>query len=253
MTADFLRLSGRAVAVTGASSGIGRAVAVAASQAGARVALVARREDELERTVDMLAGDGHLVVPLDVTDHAAIAPAFAEIAAQFGALDGLLHAAGVHAVTPARTITATQSARLLDINVTSALLLAKAFRHPKVRAERSSIVLMSSAAGLVGEAGVSVYSATKAAVAAAGRSLAIELAPEGVRVNAIAAGIVETELTDALRAKLGDDAWGTIESQHPLGLGAPEDVADAALYLLSPASRWVTGTTMVVDGGYTAH
>lgn len=249
---DYLDLGGRAVVVTGATSGIGRQTALALSRQGARVALIGRREAELTETRALLAGDGHLVAPYDLTDHAGVSALLRSISAELGPLDGLVHAAGVHVTAPLRVATADQTTALFDINVTSALMLAKAFRHPKVRAESSSIVLLSSAVGLVGEAGVSAYAASKAAVASLGKSLALELAREGVRVNSIAAGIVETALTERLRASIGAAAWDQIDAAHPLGLGTADDVAGAALYLLSPVSRWVTGSVMVVDGGYTA-
>lgn len=249
---DFLQLRDRVILVTGASSGIGRETAIHASRQGAKLVLVARREEALQETASLLDGAGHHVLPCELSaqsDYQSLMQRAVELA---GPIAGLLHAAGVHMTTPLRAVTASQIAALLEINVASAVLLAKAFRSPKVRAEGASLVLMSSAVGLVGEAGVSVYAATKAAVASLGRSLALELAVENIRVNSIAAGIVETSLTDSLRRKVGGAAWEAIEAQHPLGTGTAEDIANAALYLLSDRARWVTGTTLVVDGGYTA-
>ncbi|GAB3631135.1 SDR family oxidoreductase [Microbacterium shaanxiense] len=252
MPEDYLGLAGRNLVVTGASSGIGRATATLASRHGATLALLARRPEALEETRAALAGTGHLALPCDVTDAPSAASALREAADRLGPLDGMVHAAGIHDTTPLRTTTAEQITRLFDVNVTSALMLVKAFRHRQVRGEAPSIVLLSSAVGLVGEAGVSAYAASKAAVASLGRSLALELARERIRVNSIAAGIVETELTRGIRDRVGDAGWERIEATHPLGTGAADDVANAALYLLSSASKWVTGSTLVVDGGYTA-
>lgn len=249
---DFLRLAGRSLLITGASSGIGRAAAIGASRQGARVALVARRAEPLEEVRGELDGDGHIVVPFDVTDHTRVADMVSRAVEVLGPLDGLLHAAGHHATTPLRTMTAESMNELFDVNVTTGAMLARAFRHPSVRGEHPSIVLMSSAVGLVGEAGVSAYAASKAAVAALARSLALELARERIRVNSIAAGVVSTAMTEGIRSSVGAKGWDAISAAHPLGVGIADDVADAALYLLSPASRWVTGTTLVVDGGYTA-
>lgn len=249
---DYLGLQGRTLLVTGASSGIGRETALAASEQGARIALLGRRPEALEETRELLAGDGHLLVPFDLVEPRELPGALAEVVQQLGPIDGIFHAAGVHEVSPIRALTETQIDRLFATNVTSAALLVKAFRNPRVRGERPSIVLMSSAVGLVGEAGVSIYAATKAAIASLGRSFALELAAEGIRVNTIAAGMVETPLSEGLRARLGTDAWAAIQDAHPLGIGTARDVANAALYLLSPASNWVTGTALVVDGGYTA-
>ena len=249
---DYLRLAGRNILITGASSGIGRATAVAASRLGARIVLVARRAEVLEEVVESLSGEGHLAVPFDVLDTGAIPGMLRGVVDQVGRLDGLLHAAGAHATTPLRTVTAAKVDELLALNVTTALLFTKAFRHAAVRAADPSVVFMSSAVGLTGEAGVSAYAASKAAVAALARSLALELAREGIRVNSIAAGVVGTAMTEGMRANVGSTGWDAITAAHPLGIGTAEDVANAALYLLSPASRWVTGTALVVDGGYTA-
>lgn len=249
---DYLRLTGRTILITGASSGIGRAAAVAASRHGARLVLLARRAEALDDVLTELEGDGHIAVPFDVTQTDAIAGTLRDVVAQTGSLDGLLHAAGAHATTPLRAVSAKKVDELFALNVTTALIFAKAFRHPSVRGADPSIVLMSSAVGLTGEAGVSAYAASKAAVAALARSLALEVAREGIRVNSIAAGVVRTAMTEQMRANVGSTGWDAIAAAHPLGIGTADDVADAALYLLSPASRWVTGTALVVDGGYTA-
>ncbi len=249
---DYLRLEGSALLITGASSGIGRASAIEASRHGARVALVARREDALEETLALLEGDGHIVAPYDLDDLDGIPEFVTGIAGRLGGLDGIVHAAGRHDATPVRAMTAASMAELLDANVTTAMMLAKALRTKQVHRDTASLVLLSSAVGLVGQSGVSAYSATKGAIVTLAKSLALELARDGIRVNCVCPGIVETPMTEGIRERVGAAAFERIANAHPLGLGEPLDVANAILYLLSPVSRWVTGSALVVDGGYTA-
>lgn len=249
---DFLGLADATVLVTGASSGIGRRVAHEAARHGAKVVLLARRDDALREVHDELDGEGHLVVSADLLDFDAIPMMLRSVVDAVGPLDGLVHAAGLHRAMPLRTVSTDLVDRLFATNVTTGLMLTKAFRHKQIRGVSPSIVFLSSAVALVGEPGVSVYSATKGAIAAMSRSLALELVREGIRCNAIAAGMVDTDLTAGIREALGPEAWNKIEQAHPLGIGHVSDVAHAVLYLLSPASRWVTGSTLVIDGGYTA-
>jgi NAD(P)-dependent dehydrogenase (short-subunit alcohol dehydrogenase family) len=249
---NFLDLVGATILVTGASSGIGRSVAQHAARHGARVVVLARREVELRRVLVKLDGDGHLAVPCDLLDFDAIPAMLRSVVESVGPLDGLVHAAGIHSATPLRTLSVESVQRMFDMNVTTGLMLTKGFRHKQVRGTSPSVVFLSSAVAQVGEPGVSVYSATKGAVASMSRSLALELLREGIRCNSVAAGVVTSEMTDGIRAAVGPDSWAKIEAAHPLGLGVVDDVAKAVLYLLSPASRWVVGTTLVVDGGYTA-
>ena len=249
---DYLGIADRVILVTGATSGIGRAVAIAASSYGARVVLVARRGAELNTVLESLKGPGHLVAPYDLLDFEGL-PAFLDsVVSQVGPIDCVVHAAGVHATMPLKSTTAARVSEMLEMNITTAVMLAKAFRHKQVRGKSPSLVLLSSAVGIVGQPAVSVYSATKGAISALVRSLALELAREGIRVNCIAPGVVETPLTDALHASIGDAAFDEVVAAHPLGIGSADDVANAALYLASSASGWVTGSTLVVDGGYTA-
>jgi 3-oxoacyl-[acyl-carrier protein] reductase len=251
-TEDFLGLSQKTVLVTGASSGIGRETAILASKHGAKVVLVARRANVLEDVAAELSGTGHSVVPFDLADTDEIPAMLRTVAANAGSLDGLVHAAGIHSTLPLRSIQSAHVQELFNVNVTTAFMLAKGFRHKQVRSPASSIVLLSSAVGLVGQPGVSIYSSTKGAIASLTKSLALELAREGIRVNCVCPGVVQTEMVDGLRARIGEEGFRNVADAHPLGLGAPADVANAVLFLLSSASRWVTGTSMVVDGGYTA-
>ena len=239
--------------VTGASSGIGRATARLASEQGARLALVGRNSEELDATLATLSGEGHVVRAFDLDQHDRIRELVTDVADALGGIDVLVHAAGVHSVIPIKRVRSSDVAASLSTNVTASIMLASAFSSRSIPKERPSLVLMSSVVGVVGQPGLSVYSASKGAIVALTKSLALELARDGIRVNCVCPGIVETELTERLRAQVGDAAVEAIEREHPLGFGTAEDVAGAVLYLVSDEARWVTGTSLVIDGGYTAH
>ncbi|MBX3436699.1 MAG: SDR family oxidoreductase [Planctomycetaceae bacterium] len=243
----------RTILITGASSGLGRATAVLLSRMGARIIAVGRNEDRLIATASQLSGAGHVVRPFDLAAVEAIPEWLQSLAAECGPLRGVVHSAGVHLARPLQMLKADAVQQLLTVNVTAALMLAKGLRQRAVHESPASLVLMSSVMGQVGQAGVTAYSASKGAVDALCRSLALELATQGIRVNAIAPGQVETEMAEQQRGSLTTEQFERIRSMHPLGLGRAEDVASAVAFLISDASRWMTGTTLTVDGGYTAH
>lgn len=254
MTADYnpLGLGGKLVLVTGASSGIGRAVAVAASRLGARVILGGRRADALAESRAALSGDGHLVAPFDLTDVDAVPAWVKALVAEAGApLDGVVHSAGVGRPTPLRVLGRAAVDGIMTPNVYAALALLRAVSAKGVGRDGASVVLMSSVAGLVGTPGLVAYSASKAALTAIARSAAHELGGKRIRVNCVAPGYVETPMLDEARASLSGD-FAALEKRHFLGFARPEEVAIAVVYLLSDAARVVTGTTLVIDGGYSS-
>lgn len=241
---------GQTYLVTGASSGIGRATSILLAARGAKVALVGRNAEALEATRAQMDGHGHTIWIKDFLDEDGGKSLPVDVSNEMGKLNGVVHCAGVHAVTPVRSVKPRQVNDLFAANITSALGVISGFRNKRVRAERSSVVLMSSVAGLVGEAGVSAYAASKGAIVSLTKSLALELASEGIRVNCLNPGIVETPMMSKLRSTIGEAAYEELQRQHPLGLGHPNDVAEAASFMLSEKSRWMTGSAVVLDGGY---
>jgi NAD(P)-dependent dehydrogenase (short-subunit alcohol dehydrogenase family) len=253
MTFNPLDLTGRTVMVTGASSGIGRATSLLLGQLGANVILVARRQEELEQTLQLLEPGDHYICPFDLSNVEEIPQWLQTVTAERGVLGGLVHSAGVQYTRPLQSITQETVHKTFKINVEAAIALLKGSRQKGVFQPQSSIVLLSSVMGLVGEPGQVLYSASKGALVALSKSAAIELARQRIRVNCVAPAVVQTEMSGALQASLTPEQFLSIESKHPLGIGTPQDVANAIAFLLADTGRWITGTTLVVDGGYTAH
>ncbi len=244
---DPRALDGRIALVTGASRGIGAATARALDRAGARVALVARNEDDLRRIADELQHEP-LVVVADLADATAPASIAAEALAVLGRVDVLVNNAAAAARLPTVDTDAAVIDDLLAVNVRAPLLLVAALVPAMVEAGGGSIVNLSSISGLVGTPRRAAYAASKGALDAATRSLAMELGPSGIRVNAVAPGVVDTALWAKNKEVPG--VVETIEAQTPLRRWAtPEDIADVIAFLASDAARFVTGETISVDGG----
>jgi NAD(P)-dependent dehydrogenase (short-subunit alcohol dehydrogenase family) len=242
-----LSLEGRIAVVTGASRGIGAAAAGALDRAGARVALVGRDPAALQATAGALTHDP-LVLTADLGDHTAPVRIIDDVLDAFGRVDILVN----NAAAAARLATVDTDAALIDellaVNVRAPLLLIAAVAPAMVAAGRGVIINLSSVSGLIGTPRRAAYAASKGALDAATRSLAIELGPAGVRVNSVAPGVVDTALW--AKNKLIPGVVEAIEAQTPLRRWAqPEDVADVIAFLASDAARFITGETISVDGG----
>lgn len=243
---------GRRFLVTGASSGLGQQTAVRLAQAGARVALVGRSTERLAATAASLAGEGHSAHPVDMSDAEVAADAVQAIAREHGVFSGIFHSAGTALILPIRV---TKNRHLDDVfaaGVRGAFGVARAVAKKGVMVDGGSLVLMSSVSSLRGRPGMSAYSAAKAAVDGMVRVLASEMADRRIRVNSIVAGGIETAMHRDFTETVSDELVRNYEALHMLGFGQPDDIAYAAMFLLSDASRWITGSSMVVDGGYTA-
>ncbi len=242
-----LLLDGRTAVVTGASRGIGAAAARALDRAGARVALVARSEEKLVALAAELVHDP-LVLVGDLSEVSAPGDIARRALGELGTVDVLVNNAATAARLDIVATDATLIDQMLAVNVRAPLLLIAALVPRMIEIGRGSIINLSSVSGLIGTPRRAAYAASKGALDAATRSLAIELGPSGIRVNSVAPGVVDTALWEKNKAIPG--VIETIESQTPLRRWAtPEDIADVIVFLASNAARFVTGETISADGG----
>lgn len=245
-----MELTGKRILVTGASSGIGRACAIMLADLGASVVLTGRRADALDETWRQMRNkDAHLIYSCDITD----ANAIADLVKNSGKLDGLVHAAGVGPMCPIGFVEEELVESVFKTNYYPFLELMKHYSRGKNRNEKFSAVAISSVAAFSGWGGVSVYAGSKGALSASVRALSMELAPKGVRVNAVCPSNIKTPMYEAGSKEMNtDESLKALLAKQPLGLGLPEQVASAVAFLLSDAASFITGVNLPVDGGYLA-
>lgn len=245
-------LENKVILVTGASSGIGRQCAIDCSKMGAKVVLVARNQERLDETRSMMEGNGHLVVAQDLTDFESLPNVVKKIVAEVGPLDGVLHCAGISNTEPLKLVGVERLEEFFKANVFGAILLTKEVCKLKnYNKEGTSIVFFSSVMGIVGESCKSSYSLTKGALISGMRSLAVEYSKKNIRVNCVSPGVIETPINANQNYMKDPELRAQFEAKHLLGIGQCSDISNACIYLLSGASRWVTGHNLVVDGGFT--
>jgi NAD(P)-dependent dehydrogenase (short-subunit alcohol dehydrogenase family) len=236
-------LEGKRILITGASSGIGRQIAISCAAMGATCVISGRDMERLAATLAALAGE-HVSIPADLTDPAQRSA----LADGAGTLNGVVHSAGIYGMVPLRMASEKHLRDMQAINYEAPLLLTQALLKKKAIIESSSIVFINSLSANVGAIGNAAYAGSKAALVAASRCLALEVARQKIRVNQVMPSTIDTPMLDKNGIRANVEA---ITAAHPLGFGRPDDVANAVLYFVSDASRWVTGNVHIVDGGYT--
>lgn len=244
---------GKTIVVSGASSGIGRAVAIHLARRGAGLILIGRNRDRLEDTAKRSGAQACRIIPLDLTDVSAIMQAVKEAASAVGRLYGFCHAAGTVDTLPLSATSPEKLHAMMQVNYVAGMELARSVtRRDLLNEEGGAVLFIAAIYGLVGKPGQIAYSGSKGAVIAAARAMAIELARRNVRVNVLSPGMVRTEMTEKAIAGLSPQQVQALKDAHPLGFGSPDDIANAAAFLLSPQSNWITGANLVVDGGCSA-
>ncbi len=253
------RLSGKVAIITGGANGLGEAIATRMSEEGAAVAVLDRDKDGGERVTGTLTGSGAKAAffACDVTREDDVSAAISSAAEQFGRVDILVNNAGIEGANkPTHELTLQEWENVMAVNSTAVFLCTKhAIPHLK-QAGSGSIINISSIYGILGGGDIPPYHASKGAVRVMSKNDALTYAANNIRVNSIHPGFIFTSMVDRYATEAGlseDDARGLLDPAHPLGgTGEPDDIAWGAVYLASDQAKWVTGSELVIDGGYTA-
>ncbi len=244
-----MRFENQVVIVTGAGRGIGHAIAIRLASEGARVASVSRTEANAQRTaneINATRADAAKAYAVDVSDHVAVQQVGARILEEFGRVDILVNNAGVTRDGLSMRMSIDDWDTVLNTNLKGAFNFAQAVQRSMIKQRSGRIINISSVIGLIGNAGQANYAASKAGLLGLTKSLAREMASRGITVNAVAPGLIETDMTSVL----SDEIRKNILSKIPLGsLGQPDDIASAVAFLASPEAKYITGQVLAVDGG----
>ncbi|CDD97637.1 oxidoreductase short chain dehydrogenase/reductase family protein [Bacteroides intestinalis CAG:315] len=244
---NIFSLTGKTILITGASSGIGKAVAQQCAAVGANCIITARNEERLKQTLDSLEGNNHLMVIADLSNNDAIE----NLVASLPKLNGIVSCAGIVETKVLKFADESDLERLFQTNAFSSIRLIRSLVQGKKLEKEASIVMISSISGVrCGYLGGSIYGATKGALEGFTKAIALELAPRKIRVNTITPGMVESNLLN--NSEISEEQLEIDKSRYPMKrYGKPEEVGYAAIYLLSDATKWMTGSSLLIDGGYT--
>lgn len=246
-------LRGKRILVTGASSGIGRAVSQQAAKEGASLILFGRDIGRLEETFKSLPKLDHKYFSVNVTDYIQTEQIIRETIESVGSISGFVHCAGIEKTLPLKASTPLHFKEVFEVNVFAGFEIARIISQKKFFDQNgTSYIFISSIMGKIGEIGKVIYCSSKSALLSGSKALALELAYKKIRCNCILPGIVETSMVKKLFETIPEEAKDKIIAKHPLGLGKPEDIASLVVFLLSDQAKWITGSEFIIDGGYSS-
>ncbi|MCB0410420.1 MAG: SDR family oxidoreductase [Flavobacteriales bacterium] len=239
-------LKNKTILVTGASSGIGRQVAISANKMGANIIATGRDEERLKETIDLLTGEDSQYIVADLLEQNDIN----QLVEKIPSLDGVVHCAGIVRPYPVKFISTDVLHQIFDINYEAQVLLMSQITRKKKLNKKASIVFSSSIAADHPYKGGALYAGSKAALEAFSKVIALEFSHMEIRSNCIASAMVKTPMFETAETQGTKERMDEHIKKYPLGVGYPEDVANTAIYLLSNASKWMTGQTITLDGGF---
>lgn len=238
-------LNNKTIFITGASSGIGRQIAISVSKMGGKVIITGRNKERLLETYEQLSGDDHLMFIADLKDNEQVEKLIYELPP----LDGVVMNAGMVEAYPIKFLTAKKIKDTFSLNYDAVVLLIAGIAGKRKLNKSASIVFISSISSKYPPKGGAMYSCAKAAIETFSKVVALEHYSQKIRSNCILPGMVKTALYDEVEKTVTKESMDAHIANYPLGVGYPEDIANATIFLLSDASRWITGTNMVIDGG----
>jgi len=250
----MIDLSGKYILITGASSGLGRAISQKAAAQGATIVLIARNETKGIETIKLLKGSNHILYTEDIANCLVIEKIIKSLIEKKIKISGFVHSAGIEKTLPLKSSTTAVFHEVFNINVFAGFEFARLLSQKNiVDHSGASFILISSVRGKLGVPFNTVYCASKSALIAGSKAIAMELASKNIRCNCVLPGITETEMIQEFFKSIPPESKENIINEHPLGLGKPEYIASLVTFLLSDDAKWITGADYIIDGGYSIH